>query len=66
MERGSFSVEVTLVICLVLIVLAMILVRLEVVFDKVLTQTDEAERYEQAFHDKIAELLHEKVMKEKR
>lgn len=66
MERGSFSIEATLVICLVLIVLAMVIVRFEVVFQRVLAQTDEAQRYEQSFAEKIEELLHEKVMKEKR
>lgn len=65
-ERGSYSVEMSLVISIVIIVIGMLVFRFGKAFDTVLIEQFDPEIYQEAFFEKIEELRIEKIMKEKR
>ena len=66
MDRGILTVEMSLVMALVLVFLGLLLVEFGHGFELIAKQTFEAPRYQEAFNEKVKEIRHEKVLKEKR
>ena len=66
MERGSLTIEMSIVLTIVLIVLGMILIRFGKAFEMVVNEKHDPVVYQEAFWDKIEALRLEKIMKEKR
>lgn len=66
MERGSMTIEMSIVLTIVLIVLGMLLIRYGKAFERVINERHDPEVYQEAFLEKIDKLRLEKIMKEKR
>lgn len=64
-ERGSYTIELSLVISICLIVIGLLIFRLGQAFETVAEQSFDPECYQEAFWEKIDELRIEKIMKEK-
>ena len=65
-ERGSFSLEMSIILSIILIVLGLVILRLGSAFERVAAWVDDPECYEEAFEAKIEAIRIEKIMKEKR
>lgn len=66
MERGSLTIELSIVLTIILIVLGMILIRFGKAFERVINDQHDPKVYQEAFWDKVEDLRLEKIMKEKR
>lgn len=65
-DKGSYTIEISLVISIILIVIGLILFRFGRAFEQVLAQSHDPGVYQEAFQEKIENLRIEKIMKEKR
>lgn len=65
-DRGSYTIELSIVISIILVVIAMVLFRFGRAFELVITDRHDPTIYQEAFLEKIEELRLEKIMKEKR
>ncbi|HHT21089.1 MAG TPA: hypothetical protein GXZ74_06600 [Tissierellia bacterium] len=65
-DRGSYTIELSIVISICLIVIGLILFRFGQAFERVINDAFDPEVYQEAFEEKIEYLRIEKIMKEKR